>query len=141
MIELTEYVNCLMGTHSDMRFSEGNTLPLVQVPFGFSSFSPVTNSERGSWFFNSEDKCFEGFRLTHQPSPWIKDHGALEFLVQSGEPQLAGAARRSGFSENHFPGDEDNGSMSAWFVFAALGKYPICPGRAELVSFNGLCRR
>jgi len=26
-------------------------------------------------------------------------------------------------------GDEDNGQMSAWFIFSALGFYPICPGR------------
>lgn len=29
-----------------------------------------------------------------------------------------------------FPGDEDNGEMSAWFIFAALGLYPSCPGSA-----------
>jgi len=29
------------------------------------------------------------------------------------------------------PGDEDNGEMCAWYVFAALGFYPACPGRAE----------
>jgi len=25
-------------------------------------------------------------------------------------------------------GDEDTGQMSAWFVFSALGFYPVCPG-------------
>ena len=25
-------------------------------------------------------------------------------------------------------GDEDNGQMSAWYVFSALGLYPVCPG-------------
>ncbi len=32
-----------------------------------------------------------------------------------------------------FPGDEDNGSMAAWYVFSALGFYPVCPGVAEYV--------
>ena len=27
-----------------------------------------------------------------------------------------------------YPGDEDNGEMSAWYVFAALGFYPLVPG-------------
>ena len=27
-------------------------------------------------------------------------------------------------------GDEDNGEMSAWYVFSALGFYPACPGNA-----------
>ncbi len=25
-------------------------------------------------------------------------------------------------------GDEDNGQTSAWYVFSALGFYPVCPG-------------
>lgn len=28
-------------------------------------------------------------------------------------------------------GDEDGGAMSSWFVFAGLGFYPVCPGKAE----------
>lgn len=32
-----------------------------------------------------------------------------------------------------FPGDEDNGSMAAWFIFACLGFYPLCPGSDEYV--------
>ena len=30
-----------------------------------------------------------------------------------------------------FAGDEDNGEMTAWYVFGALGFYPLCPGRPE----------
>ena len=30
-----------------------------------------------------------------------------------------------------YPGDEDNGSLSAWYVWSALGLYPICPGKAN----------
>jgi predicted alpha-1,2-mannosidase len=26
------------------------------------------------------------------------------------------------------PGDEDNGSMSSWYIFSSLGFYPVCPG-------------
>lgn len=28
-----------------------------------------------------------------------------------------------------YPGDEDNGSLSAWYVWSALGFYPTCPGK------------
>ena len=30
-------------------------------------------------------------------------------------------------------GDEDNGQTSAWYVFSALGFYPVCPGTEEYV--------
>ena len=30
-------------------------------------------------------------------------------------------------------GDEDNGQTSAWYVFSAMGFYPVCPGQPEYV--------
>lgn len=30
-------------------------------------------------------------------------------------------------------GDEDNGQTSAWYVFSAIGFYPVCPGSGEYV--------
>ena len=40
-------------------------------------------------------------------------------------------ACQEGFSSQNdgFPGDEDNGSMALWYIFAVLGIYPICPGK------------
>ena len=31
------------------------------------------------------------------------------------------------------PGNDDLGSMSSWFVFSAMGFFPVCPGRPEYV--------
>ena len=30
-------------------------------------------------------------------------------------------------------GDEDNGQTSAWYVFSAMGFYPVCPGSDQYV--------
>lgn len=78
-----QYVNTKQGAKSMSRFSQGNTLPLVQRPFGFARFTPQTDSGRGSWFYHPEDHSFEGIRLTHQPSPWIGDYGVLVFQPQT----------------------------------------------------------
>lgn len=37
-------------------------------------------------------------------------------------------------------GDEDNGQTSAWYVFSALGFYPVCPGSNEYVLGSPLFR-
>lgn len=37
-----------------------------------------------------------------------------------------------------FPGDEDNGSMAAWYIFSCLGIYPLCPGSKEYVHIPPL---
>jgi putative alpha-1,2-mannosidase len=31
------------------------------------------------------------------------------------------------------PGNDDCGQMSAWYIFSALGFYPVCPGNNEYV--------
>ncbi|MBN1997778.1 glycoside hydrolase family 92 protein, partial [candidate division KSB1 bacterium] len=38
-------------------------------------------------------------------------------------------------------GDEDNGQTSAWYVFSALGFYPVCPGVPQYVLGSPLFRR
>ena len=34
-------------------------------------------------------------------------------------------------TEEGYPGDEDNGSMSAWYVLSSLGFYQMCPSRPD----------
>lgn len=38
-------------------------------------------------------------------------------------------------------GDEDNGQTSAWYVFSALGFYPVCPGSDEYILGAPLFRK
>ncbi len=40
-----------------------------------------------------------------------------------------------------FPGDEDNGEMASWYLFNALGFYPLTPGHASYVLASPLVRR
>ena len=49
---------------------------------------------------------------------------------------------REGFSYKNdgFPGDEDNGSMAIWYIFAQRGLYPICPGKAEYTVTTPMVR-
>lgn len=46
--------------------------------------------------------------------------------------------REEAFSadDDGFPGDEDNGTTAAWYIFATLGIYPLCPGKTEYVVWN-----
>ena len=38
-------------------------------------------------------------------------------------------------------GDEDNGQTSAWYVFSALGFYPVCPGTDEYIMGSPLFKK
>ena len=37
------------------------------------------------------------------------------------------------YTDDGFPGDEDNGTTAAWYIFSSLGLYPLCPGKAEYI--------
>lgn len=72
--------------------------------------------------------------LSNQPSfhiPYIYSYmGAPEktaYWVRKACKELFNSGYRG------YPGDEDNGSTSGWYVFSALGFYPVCPSVAEYV--------
>lgn len=46
-----------------------------------------------------EDRTLEGVRLTHQPSPWIGDYGALLFMPQAGKPETSSERRWSAIAQ------------------------------------------
>lgn len=77
-----DYVNTKQGSKSVHRYSNGNTLPLVQLPFGMAAFAPQTNEDT-RWYYHPDSRSLEGIRLTHQPSPWIADYGAMVFSLQN----------------------------------------------------------
>lgn len=69
---MLHYIDTRQGTNNKYTYSNGNTLPYTAVPFGMNHFAVQTENE-GSWYFNPNDRVFQGFRLTHQPSPWMGD--------------------------------------------------------------------
>ncbi len=93
------YVNVKQGTRSTFTFSNGNTLPLTQLPFAMNAFSVQTRSNSGSWYYHPDDRVMEGIRLTHQPSPWMRDYAPLIFLPMRGEFYQDNSRRGSFFRE------------------------------------------
>jgi putative alpha-1,2-mannosidase len=45
------------------------------------------------------------------------------------------------YTPDTFPGDEDTGSMAAWYLLGAMGFYSVCPGKAEYVAGSPLFDR
>jgi putative alpha-1,2-mannosidase len=46
-----------------------------------------------------------------------------------------------GSGPDGFCGDEDTGQMAAWYVFSALGFYPVCPGTPDYILGSPLFDR
>ena len=92
-----DYVNIKQGSDSTHRFSNGNTLPLCQLPFGMTAFAPQTAQNNLRWYYQPKSRSFDGIRLTHQPSPWIADYGAVCFMPQRKPLNITEDRRWSGF--------------------------------------------
>jgi predicted alpha-1,2-mannosidase len=81
---MLEFVDIKQGTNSMPSFSNGNTLPVVNVPFGMNMYLLQTNNN-GNWFYNPMDQMIYGIRISHQPSPWIGDYGFFNILPFCGD--------------------------------------------------------
>jgi len=97
MSSILSKVNILQGTESSVHFSNGNSLPLVSVPFGMNAWCPQTTTGHETWFYHPSHRHFYGLRLTHQPSPWIGDYGHLSLLPQTGKAMLTERYSSSSF--------------------------------------------
>ncbi len=74
------------------------------------------------------------FGISNQPSHHIiymynhtTDHYKTQKYIRDCTKRLFVGAR---FGQG-FPGDEDNGEMSCWYLFSCLGFYPVCIGSGE----------
>ena len=80
-----ELVNVMQGTASTREFSRGNTLPIAAVPFGMAHWTLQSDSDT-AWMFQPGGRRLQGFRCTHQLSPWLSDYGQAVFLPVCGDP-------------------------------------------------------
>jgi predicted alpha-1,2-mannosidase len=91
-----DLVNLLQGTDSTPVFSRGNTLPIAALPFGMGHWTLQSNAN-SPWMFQPGDRRIQGFRLTHQLSPWLSDYGQATFLPFRGEIEPEAGARASSY--------------------------------------------
>lgn len=62
------------------------------------------------------------YMYNYAGQPWKAQYWIREVMDKLYTPQADG-----------YCGDEDNGQTSAWYVFSAMGFYPVCPGANQYV--------
>ena len=75
---------------------------------------------------------FSQLAISNQPSfhiPYLFRYSTYPQYTSLLIKTLRQKAFRAGWDA--YPGDEDNGSLSAWYVWSAIGLYPTCPGKAS----------
>ena len=75
---------------------------------------------------------FDQLAISNQPSfhiPYLFRYSNYPQYTSLLIKTLRQKAFRAGWDA--YPGDEDNGSLSAWYVWSTLGLYLTCPGKAS----------
>ena len=97
-LQPVDYVNTLMGTDSEFKLSNGNTYPAIALPWGMNFWTPQTAKMGDGWVYGYDANKIQGFKQTHQPSPWINDYGQFSLFPMTGELKIKGEDRQSWFS-------------------------------------------
>lgn len=95
--DFVDYVNPLMGSQSEFKLSTGNTYPVIGMPWGMNCWTPQTNKMGDGWVYNYNHYQINGFKQTHQPSPWINDYGQFSIMPVTGN-KITEKQRESWFS-------------------------------------------
>ena len=115
-----------LRTHLDRLFAEPET---ADPAFG-GSYGTVIHEQREARAQRS-GMC----ALSNQPAhhiPWMHVHGDRPWQAGALAHGLAERLFAGSMIGQGFPGDEDNGEMSMWWLWAALGLYPLELAAGEL---------
>ena len=96
--EPVEWVNPLMGTDSNYELSNGNTYPTIALPWGMNFWTPQTGGMGDGWQYTYGANKINGFKQTHQPSPWMNDYGQFSIMPVTGRTIAKLEDRASWFS-------------------------------------------
>ncbi len=93
-----DYVNVLMGTQSEFALSNGNTYPAIALPWGMNFWTPQTRKMGDGWQYAYNDNKLNGFKQTHQPSPWMNDYGQFAIFPMVDRMEFDQEKRASWYS-------------------------------------------
>ena len=93
-----EWINPLMGTDSKFALSNGNTYPTIALPWGMNFWTPETGRMGDGWQYTYSADKINGFKQTHQPSPWMNDYGQFAIMPVTGHIKVTQNDRASWFS-------------------------------------------
>ena len=121
-----EGLSQLMGGHENMTFMLDSMFSAPPVynygTYGFviHEIAEMVALNMGQYAHGNQPVQHAAYLYDYTLSPWKTQYHVRQIMDRLYKPTPDG-----------YCGDEDNGQTSAWYVFSAMGFYPVCPGRAE----------
>ena len=121
-----EGLSQLMGGHASMAarldsmFTAPNTYNYGTYGFVIHEIAEMVALDMGQYAHGNQPV---------QHAIYLYDYIGRPWKTQQHVREVMGKLYNSG--SKGYCGDEDNGQTSAWYVFSAMGFYPVCPGVPE----------
>ena len=90
--------------------------------FEIHEITEMVNGKMGQYAHGNQPIQHAIYLYNYSGAPWKAQSHLREVMDRFYSPDPDGLC-----------GDEDNGQTSAWYVFSAMGMYPVCPGEPEYV--------
>jgi predicted alpha-1,2-mannosidase len=112
---------------------------VFQVPpvFDYSYYGQVIHEIREMQIMNMGNYAHGNQPVQHMI--YLYNYAGQPWKTQSHVREVLN--RLYNYTPDGYCGDEDNGQTSAWYVFSALGFYPVTPGSGEYVFGSPLFSR
>jgi predicted alpha-1,2-mannosidase len=126
------YPESYKGSWSNLGFVEGNSWQYsFFVPHDIEGLMEKMGGAEN--YIEQLQKCFDEKNFTIDNEPDIAYPYLFNYVPDEawrGQKQIAEyRSHEFGNGPGGLPGNDDAGTISAWYVFSALGFYPDCPGK------------
>jgi predicted alpha-1,2-mannosidase len=102
----------------DKLFNQSSNFVTGSYKFVIHEMREMKKINMGQYAHNNQPLHHVPYLYNYAGQPWKTQERVRRIMAELYGPDPAGLC-----------GDEDTGQMSAWYVFSALGFYPVCPGQ------------
>ncbi|MBC6612134.1 glycoside hydrolase family 92 protein [Hymenobacter sp. BT507] len=106
----------------DSVFSEPNTVAVGTYGGMIHEMTEMVMADMGQYAHGNQPIQHMPYLYTYGGQPWKTQQHVREVM-----------RKLYNTTENGYPGDEDQGQTSSWYVLSALGLYSVCPGTDQYV--------
>ncbi|RYY62598.1 MAG: glycoside hydrolase family 92 protein [Chitinophagaceae bacterium] len=109
-------------TKMDSVFSVPNTYKVGTYGGPIHEMTEMVMANMGQYAHGNQPIQHMVYLYNYAGQPWKSQQKAREVM-----------AKLYNATENGYPGDEDQGQTSSWYVLSAMGFYSVCPGTDQYV--------
>lgn len=110
------------GAKMDSMFTAGTDFEVGSYGGTIHEMREMTAGDMGQYAHGNQPAHHLLYMYHFADQPW-----KTQYWVREAMDKLYGPG------PDGYLGDEDNGQMSAWYLFSALGFYPVCPGVPQYI--------